>query len=103
MMVNRVKLEADEVQEKLKSHGGWRLEEEGRAIGKTFGFENFRQAFAFMTECALVAEKLDHHPDWKNAWATVDVVLSTHSAGGLTDLDFQLALEMDRAEAHYRI
>ncbi|MET3613655.1 4a-hydroxytetrahydrobiopterin dehydratase [Rhizobium aquaticum] len=102
-MVNRVKLNESEVQEKLKSHSGWHLEEGGKVISKTFGFENFREAFAFMTQCALVAEKLDHHPDWKNSYATVDVSLSTHSSGGLTELDFQLALEMDRAEAHYRI
>ncbi len=61
-MVDRVKLNEFEVQEKLKSHGGWRLEEDGKAISKTFGFSSFREAFAFMTECALVAEKLDHHP-----------------------------------------
>lgn len=102
-MVDRVKLNESEVQEKLKSHGGWHLEEGGRAISKTFGFASFREAFAFMTECALVAEKLDHHPDWKNSYAAVEVTLSTHSAGGLTELDFQLALEMDRAESHYRI
>jgi len=102
-MVDRVKLNESDVQEKLKSHGGWRLEEDGKAISKTFGFSNFREAFSFMTECALIAEKLDHHPDWKNSWATVEVSLSTHTAGGLTELDFQLALEMDRAEAHHRI
>ncbi len=102
-MVDRVKLNESEVQEKLKSHGGWHLEDGGKAISKTFGFASFREAFAFMTECALVAEKLDHHPDWKNSYATVDVALSTHSSGGLTELDFQLALEMDRAEAHYQI
>lgn len=102
-MPDRVKLEPSEVQEKLKSHGGWILDDEGRAIIKTFGFENFRQAFAFMTECALAAERLGHHPDWKNSWATVDVSLSTHSVGGLTEDDFRLALEMDRAQARYRI
>lgn len=102
-MVDRVKLTDSEVQEKLKSHGGWHLEEGGKAVSKTFSFSNFREAFAFMTECALSAEKLDHHPDWKNSWSKVEVTLSTHSAGGLTELDFLLALEMDRAEAHYRI
>lgn len=97
------KLEADEVNEKLRYHGGWMLDDAGSAIVKTFNFENFPQAFAFMTECALVAEKLGHHPDWKNSWSRVEVSLSTHSAGGLTELDFQLALEMDRAESRYRI
>lgn len=102
-MARPEKLEAADVKEKLKSHGGWMLDDEGRAIIKTFGFENFPQAFAFMTECALAAEKLDHHPDWKNSWATVEVSLSTHSAGGVTELDFELALAMDRAESRYRI
>jgi 4a-hydroxytetrahydrobiopterin dehydratase len=102
-MTERVKLEASQVQEKLKSHSGWNLDAKGRAIEKTFGFDGFAEAFAFMTQCALAAEKLDHHPDWSNSYSTVEIRLTTHSAGGLTELDFQLALEIDRAEAHYRI
>lgn len=98
-----VKLEIDEVREKLKSHGGWVLNDEGTAIEKIYGFDSFRMAFAFMTECAFIAERLNHHPDWSNSFSTVTVRLSTHSAGGLTALDFVLAKEMDETEAHFRV
>ena len=75
---------------------GW-LPAEGRdAIHKTFKFEDFSEAFGFMTRAALVAEKMDHHPEWTNVWNRVDVTLATHSAGGLTELDVKLAEAMDR-------
>ncbi|HXQ82484.1 MAG TPA: 4a-hydroxytetrahydrobiopterin dehydratase [Xanthobacteraceae bacterium] len=75
---------------------GWR-EVEGRdAIIKKFVFADFNQAFGFMTRAALVAEKLDHHPEWFNVYKTVEVTLSTHDAGGLTELDVKLAAAMDK-------
>jgi len=74
----------------------WRLAEGRDAIQKTFVFNDFNQAFGFMTRAALVAEKLDHHPEWSNAYKTVDVTLSTHDAGGLTERDIALAEAMDR-------
>ncbi|HEX5507769.1 MAG TPA: 4a-hydroxytetrahydrobiopterin dehydratase [Pseudolabrys sp.] len=66
------------------------------AIGKKFVFEDFNQAFGFMTRAALIAEKMDHHPEWFNVYKNVEVTLSTHDAGGLTDLDVQLAEAMDK-------
>ncbi len=66
------------------------------AITKTFTFKNFNEAFGFMTRAALVAEKMDHHPEWSNVYKTVAVTLSTHDAGGLTELDIKLAEAMDR-------
>jgi 4a-hydroxytetrahydrobiopterin dehydratase len=66
------------------------------AISKKFVFENFNAAFGFMTRVALVAEKLDHHPEWFNVYKTVEVTLSTHDAGGLTELDVKLAQAMDK-------
>jgi 4a-hydroxytetrahydrobiopterin dehydratase len=66
------------------------------AISKKFVFKDFNQAFGFMTRAALVAEKMDHHPEWFNVYKTVDVTLSTHDAGGVTELDVKLATEMDR-------
>ena len=70
---------------------------EGReAITRTFTFANFNQAFGFMTRVALAAEAMDHHPEWTNVWNRVEVVLSTHDAGGLTELDLRLARTMDR-------
>ena len=75
---------------------GW-SEVEGRdAIAKTFTFTDFNAAFGFMTRVALVAEKLDHHPEWFNVYKTVNVTLATHDAGGLTGLDIELAQAMDR-------
>ena len=67
-----------------------------RCLVKKFVFKDFNAAFGFMTRVALVAEKLDHHPEWFNVYKTVDVTLSTHDAGGLTDLDVTLAEAMDR-------
>jgi 4a-hydroxytetrahydrobiopterin dehydratase len=74
---------------------GW-TEVQGRdAIGKTFIFKDFNEAFGFMTRAALVAEKMDHHPEWRNVYKTVEVVLSTHDAGGVTKLDIELATAMN--------
>ncbi len=75
---------------------GWALAEGRDAIEKTFKFKDFNAAFGFMTRVALVAEKMDHHPEWCNVWNTVEVTLSTHDAGGLTDRDVKLAQAMDK-------
>jgi 4a-hydroxytetrahydrobiopterin dehydratase len=75
---------------------GW-SEVSGRdAITKKFVFKDFNEAFGFMSRAALVAEKMDHHPEWLNVYKTVEVTLSTHDAGGLTDLDVKLAQAMDK-------
>ncbi|MGA2894366.1 MAG: 4a-hydroxytetrahydrobiopterin dehydratase [Xanthobacteraceae bacterium] len=75
---------------------GW-SEVAGRdAITRKFVFADFNQAFGFMTRAALVAEKLDHHPEWFNVYKTVEVTLSTHDAGGLTERDIKLAAAMDQ-------
>ncbi|MCO5132496.1 MAG: 4a-hydroxytetrahydrobiopterin dehydratase [Xanthobacteraceae bacterium] len=75
----------------LKGLEGW-SEMAGRdAIGRTFVFKDFNAAFGFMTRVALAAEKADHHPEWRNVYNTVEVVLSTHDAGGVTDRDIDLA------------
>jgi 4a-hydroxytetrahydrobiopterin dehydratase len=66
------------------------------AINRKFVFKDFNEAFGFMARAALVAEKLDHHPEWSNVYKTVDVTLSTHDAGGLTELDIKLAEAMDK-------
>ena len=73
----------------------WSLELESKAIARKFVFADFQQAFEFMTLCAQYAEEIDHHPDWSNSWNKVKVNLTTHSAGGLTKLDLQLAKAMD--------
>lgn len=66
------------------------------AISRTFVFRDFNEAFGFMTRVALVAEQMNHHPEWSNVYRTVTVTLSTHDAGGLTHLDIELAQAMDR-------
>lgn len=76
---------------------GWQ-ECAGRdAIGRTFAFHDFAEAFAFMTRVALAAEKLNHHPDWSNAYNRVDITLSSHDAGGVTERDIRLAHLIDAA------
>lgn len=74
---------------------GWNELKDREAIGKTFIFKDFNEAFGFMTRAALVAEKMDHHPEWRNVYKTVEVVLSTHDAGGVTALDVDLARAMN--------
>ena len=78
---------------------GWRYDEEARSIRRSFRFRDFSEAFAFMTRGALAAEKADHHPDWSNSWNRVDVALTTHSAGGVTEKDVALAAEIGRLAA----
>ena len=75
---------------------GW-TEVDGRdAIQKTYQFKNFTRAFGWMTQVAIVAEKMDHHPEWSNVYRTVEVTLATHDVGGLSALDITLAQKMDR-------
>lgn len=76
---------------------GWSHEAKRDAIAKTFVFANFVEAFGFMTKAALVAERMDHHPEWSNVYKTVNVLLTTHDAGGLTMKDVELARAMDAA------
>jgi 4a-hydroxytetrahydrobiopterin dehydratase len=81
----------------LKDLQGWREEPTRDAITKTFVFGNFVEAFGFMTQVALVAERMDHHPEWSNVYKTVNVLLTTHDAGGLTMKDVELARAMEAA------
>ena len=85
----------EDIETFLGRHQGWALARDGKAMAKTFKFADFVEAFGFMTRVALAAEKMDHHPDWSNVYRTVTIALSTHDAGGLTDLDFRLARTID--------
>ncbi|GAN78695.1 4a-hydroxytetrahydrobiopterin dehydratase [Acidocella aminolytica] len=69
----------------------WHLSCDQKSICQEFTFKSFSEAFSFMTHVAMLAEKLDHHPDWSNSYNKVSISLSTHSAGGLTDKDLSLA------------
>jgi 4a-hydroxytetrahydrobiopterin dehydratase len=89
------KLAASARKAALKKLPKWR-EVPGRdVIGRKFEFKDFNEAFGFMSRVALLAEKLDHHPEWMNVYKTVDVRLTTHDAGGLTENDIQMAKAMD--------
>ena len=78
---------------------GWALNPAGDALTKTYRFPGFTQAFAFMTAGAIQSEKMDHHPDWRNVYNRVEVLLTTHSAKGLTELDLELATIFDKLAA----
>ena len=86
-------LTAEEVANRLKSLPHWSLDE-GK-LHREFRFKDFRRAFAFMSGAALAAERFNHHPEWFNVWSRVEVHLNTHEAGGITELDFQLAQAMN--------
>jgi 4a-hydroxytetrahydrobiopterin dehydratase len=74
----------------------WRMVDGRDAITRTFTFKDFNAAFGFMTRAALAAERMNHHPEWFNVWNRVEVTLSSHDAGGLTERDLKLAEAMDR-------
>ncbi|MBD3764993.1 MAG: 4a-hydroxytetrahydrobiopterin dehydratase [Rhodobacterales bacterium] len=78
---------------------GWALHPDRDALVRTYVFADFVDAWGFMSRVALVAEAMGHHPEWTNVWRTVHVTLTTHDAGGLTDLDLRLAARMDALAA----
>ncbi|MBY5986726.1 Putative pterin-4-alpha-carbinolamine dehydratase [Roseovarius sp. THAF27] len=75
---------------------GWAMVDGRDAIHKTYEFENFVEAFGFMTRCAIWAEKWDHHPEWSNVYKTVEVTLTSHDVEGLSSRDTKLARKMDK-------
>lgn len=87
-------LAPDEIEEKLNStHKNWALR--ANTIWQSFEFKDFITAFGFITSVAIIAEKYNHHPNWDNVYNKVNISLSTHDAGGLTEKDFVLATEID--------
>jgi 4a-hydroxytetrahydrobiopterin dehydratase len=87
--------QSQDIESFIKKNNGWKKAEDRSALQKSFSFSNFNEAFGFMTRVALKAEKMDHHPEWFNVYNRVDITLSTHDAGGITELDFKLAEFMD--------
>ncbi|HEY0044830.1 MAG TPA: 4a-hydroxytetrahydrobiopterin dehydratase [Allosphingosinicella sp.] len=79
----------------LEALPGWTYDSERRAIARSFRFGDFSVAFAFMTRVALAAEAADHHPEWFNVWNRVDIALTTHDSGGVTEKDIALAKRID--------
>lgn len=94
-MTAAVKLSREAADQALAALEGWTLTCDGAAIQRAFVFRDFSEAFAFMTRVALQAEKMNHHPEWSNVYRKVEVTLTTHSAGGLTGLDFELARRLN--------
>jgi 4a-hydroxytetrahydrobiopterin dehydratase len=97
------RLSAEARKSALKSLPGWKEVAGREAIERTFVFKDFNEAFGFMSRAALVAEKNDHHPEWRNVYKTVEVVLSTHDAGGVTVRDVELAKAMNAIAAQLGI
>ena len=90
------KLSTKKRQEALKTLRGWKKTKGRNAIEKNFIFKDFKVAFSWMTKIALIAEKMDHHPEWFNVYNKVEVTLSTHDSGGVTELDIEMAKEMNK-------
>ncbi|WP_299869455.1 4a-hydroxytetrahydrobiopterin dehydratase [uncultured Hoeflea sp.] len=93
------KLDSTAISEKLATVSGWDIDAGETALSRSFRFADFSEAFGFMSRVALAAETLNHHPEWKNVYRSVDVRLTTHDAGGLTALDFDLATRIDAIAA----
>ena len=89
------RLTADNITAKIEKLLHWNVSPDGTSLSKLYTFADFSEAFGFMTRVAMKAEQLNHHPEWNNVWNKVEVTLTTHDAGGLTDLDFALAHAMD--------
>jgi 4a-hydroxytetrahydrobiopterin dehydratase len=85
------KLDGEAVETLLAIRPGWSLANDGLSVSATLEFSNFVEAFGFMSEIAIEAEKMDHHPEWSNVWNRVVISLTTHDAGGLTERDIALA------------
>lgn len=93
---SRARLEGEARDQAIAALAGWTAAPDRDAITKTFRFDSFSAAFAFMTRSALLAEKMDHHPEWFNVYNRVEVTLSTHDVGGVSALDVKMAGSMDR-------
>ena len=97
------KLSAEARKSALAGLAGWKDVSGRDAIAKTFTFGDFNEAFGFMSRVALVAEKSDHHPEWRNVYKTVEVVLTTHDAGGVTARDIALAKAMNAIAGQFGV
>ena len=86
-----------DISRQLESLSAWQLAPDGCSISRHYRFDDFGTAFAFMARVALMAERLDHHPDWRNVYNRVDITFTTHDAGGLTERDIEFALWVDQA------
>lgn len=95
------KLTDDEIAAGLEELEGWTLLEDRPAISKKFKFRDFPTAWNFMDDVAGYSDEISHHPEWTNIYNRVEIILSTHDVGGLSELDLDLAAFIDEAASHY--
>jgi 4a-hydroxytetrahydrobiopterin dehydratase len=95
------RLERAEIENRLQGLPNWSLGSDGLKLKRTLIFEDFVSAFAFMTQSALIAERIDHHPEWINVWSRVEIALTTHTAKGITARDIELAKRLDAIASRY--
>lgn len=88
-------LNKETLAQEIQDLRGWTLDAQNTSINKSFRFKDFNEAFAFMSRIALLAEKMDHHPEWSNVYNKVEIKLSTHDAGGITALDIKMAKKIE--------
>ncbi|MGV6875677.1 4a-hydroxytetrahydrobiopterin dehydratase [Pseudochelatococcus sp. B33] len=101
MAASPSRLTPEQVDGLAQSLPQWHVVDDGKAIRRALKFRDFRQAFAFMTAIAAVADETDHHPDWSNSYNRVDISLTSHDAGGLSERDIRLAEAIDAAAARF--
>ena len=95
-------MECKDLNKKFEDIDGWLKTEDGReAFKKIFKFSDFKQAFSFMTSIAMKAEQINHHPEWENVYNKVIITLTTHDKGGITELDYEMALFAEKCFENY--
>jgi 4a-hydroxytetrahydrobiopterin dehydratase len=99
----RDRLGKEEIDKALEGLSGWSLSADGLKLERILRFEDFVSAFGFMTQVALVAERMDHHPEWTNVWNQIDISLTTHTANGVTARDLDLAGKLDAIAGRFSL
>ena len=95
-------MECKDLNKKFKDIGGWTKTDDGReAYTKNYKFSDFKQAFSFMTSVAMKAEQINHHPEWENIFNKVKIILTTHDIGGISKLDYEMALFADKCSKNF--
>ena len=95
-------MECDDIHKLFMDIGGWQQTDDARdAYFKTFKFEDFKQAFSFMTSIAMKAEQINHHPEWENVYNKVKITLTTHDFGGISKLDYEMAIFAEKCFKSY--
>ena len=95
-------MECENYKQKFEKINGWEQTSDGReAYSKLFKFADFKQAFSFMTSLAMKAEQINHHPEWENVYNKVKITLTTHDKGGITELDYDMALFVESCFKNY--